>query len=141
MTEVTLLLGSNLGDRELHIRSALNMLDIALDGHYKAISPIIESKACGFKGPDFLNCAVKYVTTKPPIAVLQICKTLERNMGRTDEPEYDESGTRIYHDRIVDVDILFYGKLHIESEKLTIPHPQVESRLFVRELLSSLKEV
>lgn len=139
MTEVTLLLGSNLGDRERNIRSALNMLDIALEGHYKAISPIIGTKACGFDGPDFLNCVVKYDTARQPFPLLKICKNVERNLGRTDEPEYDENGARIYHNRIIDVDILFYGMRHIEGETLTIPHPQVESRPFVRELLASLK--
>jgi 2-amino-4-hydroxy-6-hydroxymethyldihydropteridine diphosphokinase len=56
-------------------------------------------------------------------------------MGRKDAPEYAADGSRIYHDRIIDIDILFYGDLRLNTPLLTIPHPQVESRSFVRELL------
>ena len=141
MAEVTLLLGSNLGDRERNVRSALNLLDIALGVHYKAISPLVETKACGFEAPDFLNCVVKYETTRQPFPLLKICKTVERNLGRDESPEYDENGNRIYHDRTIDIDILYYGNRRIEGETLTIPHPQVETRPFVRELLAKLEEV
>ena len=67
--------------------------------------------------------------------VLKICKRIERAMGRKDAPEYAADGSRIYHDRIIDIDILFYGDLRLSTPLLTIPHPQVESRPFVGILL------
>lgn len=141
MTQVTLLLGSNKGERERNIRSALNLLDIALGGHYRAISPIVETKSCDFDGPDFLNCVVRYDTVRQPFPLLKLCKAVERNLGRDETPEFDGEGNRVYHDRVIDVDILFYGNRRIESEILTIPHPQVKSRPFVCELLAKLEEV
>ena len=141
MAEVTLLLGSNLGDRERNIRSALNLLEIALGSPWKAISPIVETKACGFDGPDFLNLAVRFETRVQPFPLLKTCKMVERNLGRTDEVQYAPDGSRVYHDRVIDIDILYYGKRRIEGPELTIPHPQVESREFVKELLAKLEEV
>lgn len=139
MAEVTLLLGSNLGDRERNIRSALNLLDIALGARPSASSSIIPTEACGFEGPEFLNCIVKYKTLKRPRTVLSICKNIEKALGRSDSPEYDAEGKRIYHDRIIDIDILYYGNLRMESPELTVPHPQIQTRPFVRELLDNVR--
>lgn len=138
MAEVVLALGTNLGNRETNIRIALNMLDIAFGKHYNAISPLMETEAVGFEGPAFINCVVRYDLTKSPMTILRICKKIERDMGRTDEPEYDDQGNRIYHDRIIDIDILFVGKRRINTPELTIPHPQVESRPYIKELLLNL---
>ena len=52
-------------------------------------------------------------------------------MGRTDPPEYDGSGNRIYHSRIIDIDILFYGTERITAPDLIIPHKDIENRPFV----------
>lgn len=137
-TLVTFALGTNLGNRENNIKVALNMLDIALKSHYEAISPVMETEAIGFEGPAFLNCVVRYRTAKSPKSLLSICKHIEKQMGRDDEPEYAEDGTRIYHDRIIDIDILLYGNSRIDTPELTIPHPQVESRPYIKELLLNL---
>lgn len=137
-SQLTLSLGSNMGNRENNIKVALNMLDIALGSHFTALSPIVETKAIGFDGADFLDCVVRYNCCKSPLTVLSICKHIERQMGRTDEPEYAVDGSRIYHDRIIDIDILTYGNRRISTEVLTIPHPQVESRPYIKELLLNL---
>lgn len=136
--DVYLALGSNMGNKERNIRIALNFLDIAFDKHYTAISPIIETEAIGFSGPAFLNCVVRYRSAKSPSSILKICKSIERNMGRTDAPEYDSEGNRVYHDRIIDIDILLYGKRKVDTPELTIPHPQVETRPYIKELLLNL---
>lgn len=135
---VTFALGSNLGNRENNIKVALNMLDIALGSHYAALSPVVETSAIGFDGADFLNCVVRYSSCKSPSTILAICKHIEQQMGRTDTPEYAEDGSRIYHDRIIDIDILTYGQRKIHTEELVIPHPQVESRPYIKELLLHL---
>lgn len=137
-TLVTLALGSNLGNRENNLKVALNMLNIALGSQPVALSPVLETEAIGFEGPSFMNQLVRYRTAKSARTILEICKHIERQMGRTDAPEYAEDGSRIYHDRIIDIDILFYGKSRINTPELTIPHPQVESRPYIKELLLNL---
>ena len=137
-TLVTLALGSNLGNRENNLKVALNMLNIALGSQPVALSPILETEAIGFEGPSFMNQLVRYRTAKSARTILEICKHIERQMGRTDAPEYAEDESRIYHDRIIDIDILFYCKSRINTPELTIPHPQVESRPYIKELLLNL---
>ncbi|MBO4476308.1 MAG: 2-amino-4-hydroxy-6-hydroxymethyldihydropteridine diphosphokinase [Bacteroidales bacterium] len=139
MRELTLLLGTNLGDRRSNIDQALERLDKAFCGRRLRISPIIETQACGFDGPPFLNAAVVYASARRPQTILRICKQIERSMGRTDAPEYTPDGSRIYHNRIIDIDILTYGEISVHSPELTIPHPQVEERPFVKELLDRLR--
>ena len=136
--ELVLLLGTNLGDREENIRQALEALDKAFGGRRVKISDIIETEACGFDGPPFLNAVVVYLSARKPENVLRICKRIERAMGRTDAPEYAPDGSRIYHNRIIDIDILFYGEHSVSTPQLSIPHPQVHSRPFVKQLLEML---
>lgn len=141
LDDLYLALGTNMGCRESNIRMALKLLDIALGRHYCAISPVMQTEATGFTGPDFLNCIVKYRSGRSPQSLLKICKDIEKRMGRTDVPEYDTVGNRIYHDRIIDIDILMYGNRRIETAELTIPHPQVETRPYIKELLLNLRDL
>ena len=136
--ELVLLLGTNLGDREENIRRALEALDKAFGGRRVKLTKIIETEACGFDGPPFLNAVVVYRSARKPENVLKICKQIERSMGRTDAPEYAPDGSRIYHNRIIDIDILFYGEHSVSTPQLSIPHPQVHSRPFVKQLLEML---
>ena len=136
--ELVLLLGTNLGDREENIRRALEALDKAFGGRRVKLTKIIETEACGFDGPPFLNAVVVYRSARKPENVLRICKQIERSMGRTDTPEYASDGSRVYHNRIIDIDILFYGEHSVITPQLTIPHPQIHSRPFVKQLLEML---
>ena len=136
--ELVLLLGTNLGDREENIRRALEALDKAFGGRRVKLTKIIETEACGFNGPPFLNAVVVYRSARKPENVLKICKQIERSMGRTDAPEYAPDGSRVYHNRIIDIDILFYGEHSVSTPQLSIPHPQVHSRPFVKQLLEML---
>ncbi len=126
--ELVLLLGTNLGDREENIRRALEALDKAFGGRRVKLTKIIETEACGFNGPPFLNAVVVYRSARKPENVLKICKQIERSMGRTDAPEYAPDGS----------DILFYGEHSVSTPQLSIPHPQVHSRPFVKQLLEML---
>ena len=137
MAKLYLALGSNIGARQANIMSALSFLNGYL-GRYEALSGLVKTEACGFDGPEFLNCVVRYNTRKRPETILSICKEIERRMGRTDQPQYAPDGSRIYHNRIVDIDILKYGDLEIHTPELTIPHPQIETRPFVRPLLEQV---
>ena len=137
-SELVLLLGTNLGDREVNIQLALEALDKAFGGRRVKLTQIIETEACGFDGPPFLNAVVVYRSARKPENVLKICKKIERSMGRTDAPEYAPDGSRVYHNRIIDIDILFYGEHSVSTPQLSIPHPQVHSRPFVKQLLEML---
>ena len=132
--EVYLGLGSNIGDRKSYIDKALAMLD-AQDGiHVDAVSDVIETKPWGFVSDSyFMNCAARvYVDeTISPNDLLNLCKDVERELGRKENVEFDASGKRIYHSREIDIDILFYGTQKLDTEELKIPHPLMASRDFV----------
>ena len=136
---VFLSLGTNKGNRERNIRRALCLLNIALGKRYKAVSDIINTKAAGFEGPDFLNCVTAYDLRLAPGALLRRCKRIERLMGRRDAPEYAADGSRIYHDRVMDIDILLYGDLRVDEPGLTIPHPQLDARPFFGDLIAQVR--
>ena len=131
-------LGSNLGDRRKNIERALTLLDEGFERHYTALSRMIETKAWGFKGDKFLNACVLYRIYRKGSPeeqgheILALCKEIERTLGRDGKPEYDAEGNRIYHNRTIDIDILFYGTEHIDTEDLTVPHPLISERDFVK---------
>lgn len=72
--------------------------------------------------PPFLNTAVAGTTRLPPEALLALGKALEREAGRVDGPRYGP--------RPLDVDLLVYGGLTLESPALTVPHPRLRERRF-----------
>ena len=131
-------LGSNLGDRRKNLERALTLLDEGFGRHYTALSRMIETKARGFKGDKFLNACVLYRIYRKGSPeeqgheILALCKEIERTLGRDEKPEYDADGNRIYHNRTIDIDILFYGTEHIDTEDLTVPHPLIGVRDFVK---------
>ena len=136
--DVYLSLGSNQGDRQARIDEALRRLDKAVGRPYDALSSVIETPAWGFDGPPFLNCVVRYRTARRPETLLRICKRIERAMGRRGAPEYGADGRRIYRDRPIDIDILLYGDLSVETPELTIPHPLMREREFVMRPLAEI---
>jgi len=132
MEAVYFSLGSNQGDRKANLEKALDYMDRVFGTHYEKLSSFLETQSWGFDADPFLNCAVKYVIDDEPENVLDKCKEIERQMGRVDGPEYDASGKRIYHSRIIDIDILYYGSQNINTERLTIPHTLIGERDFVK---------
>lgn len=136
--DIYLSIGTNLGDRKANIQRAIELLNQKLSCHYCKISSIVESKASGFEGPDFLDCAVKYRSDVPPLQLLSICKDIEWEMGRRESVEFRPDGSRVYHDRIIDIDILLYGDLKLELPQLTIPHPRIKERVFILGPLSEI---
>ena len=141
MALVYLLLGTNLGERGENLSVAGSFLEKTL-GPRVGASLTIETEAIGFEGPSFLNRVEVYATRLQPKGVLNACKAVERKMGRNEIMEYRPDGTRVYHSRIIDIDILEYRILKdltktvtINIPGLIIPHPQVKERPFVRPLL------
>jgi len=131
-TEVFLALGSNMGDRRANIEAALERIGRLPGTRLEKVSDIIESKAEGFEGGDFLNCCCRIVTTLEAERLLDEVKGIERLLGREDEGvKEDQQGRRIYSDRPIDIDILLYGDRKIYTENLQIPHPRMNEREFV----------
>ena len=136
---LVLALGSNLGEREEYVKSALEALKKSFGNPLK-ISQIIETQAVGFSGPDFLNCVVLYAGVQAdPHEVLKICKRIEKGLGRDDAPEFNDVGERVYHSRCIDIDFLFYGNRVVDTPELKIPHPGISNRRYLQDLLSQLQ--
>ena len=147
IVELYLSLGSNQGDRKLNIEHAVSMLNIELKKPYKAISSILETEPWGFDSEEkFLNAAVLYELEMPKgynaeaeaLMILEICKSIERKLGRTGAPQYDAQGGRIYTSRPIDIDILLFGDNRIDCPELTVPHKLMYERDFV---MIPLKEI
>ena len=142
--EVYLGLGSNMGNRDLQLLQAVNRLDQAFGMHPERISRIVESPAQGFDGPDFLNMCLLYrlpVSGTPQeqaSAILQQVKAVEKSLGRKEELLFDSEGRRIYQDRPIDIDILLFGKESVQTEELTVPHPLIAQRDFVKKPLKEI---
>ena len=137
---IYLSLGTNMGDRMTNINKAIELLSFRLSTHYLALSSIVESKSWGFEGNDFLNCVISYETQLEPLELLLICKEIEVEMGRIERIEYGADGKRIYHDRPIDIDILLYDDLTVNLPELTIPHPLIEQRDFIKGPLMEILE-
>ena len=145
--EVYLGLGSNEGNRDLNLLRAMNALDQAFGMHPERISRIVETPAWGFEGPDFLNLCVLYrlpqkgTPEEQATEILRQVKAIEKALGRQDNsPEFDANGQRIYHNRPIDIDILLFGTEKIETEELTIPHPLIAQRDFVKKPLKEISK-
>ncbi|XP_010551367.1 PREDICTED: folate synthesis bifunctional protein, mitochondrial isoform X2 [Tarenaya hassleriana] len=121
--EVVIALGSNVGNRIKNFNDALNLMkgsgiDITRHSCLYETAPAYVTDQ-----PRFLNAAVRGVTKHAPHDLLTVLKTIEREMGRG-------NGIR-YGPRPLDLDILFYGRLRISSDKLTVPHERIWERPFV----------
>lgn len=134
--EVYLSLGSNLGDKERNLSQAIEMLSERLKTSYKALSSFLETNPWGFESEEkFLNAVVCFEihdnSTWTPLDFLGLCKEIEKNLGRKEAMLYNERGERIYSSRLIDIDILFWGKERIDLPELTIPHKLMSKRDFV----------
>ena len=125
-------LGSNVGDREAHLRAARG----ALERHgieVLASSSLYETAPQGevTDQPDFLNACLRVRTLLRAEALLDACKAVERELGR-------EPGGPRHGPRPIDVDVLLLGECVLETERLSLPHREVTSRRFVLEPLLEL---
>jgi 2-amino-4-hydroxy-6-hydroxymethyldihydropteridine diphosphokinase len=118
-------LGSNVGDSEGHLRAALHLLPtegvtiLAVSSTYvtEPVGEILDQ-------PDFLNAAVRVRTALDPHDLLDACKAVEAERGRQfDLPRHSP--------RPLDVDLLLLDEIELETDRLTLPHPQVRNRRFV----------
>ena len=119
----TLGLGSNLDDRLTNLRQAVDLLQRTPRIRVIRSSRVYETKPIGPPQPDFLNAVVQIETTVTPSALLAACRRVEDGMGRV-------RGER-WGPRVIDVDILTYGREVVDELDLMIPHPRMHERAFV----------
>ncbi|MDP2976774.1 MAG: 2-amino-4-hydroxy-6-hydroxymethyldihydropteridine diphosphokinase [Anaerolineales bacterium] len=118
---IYLALGTNLGDRRANLRAAIAALPPAVTVLVK--SPIYETPPWGITDqPAFLNMALKGETLLAPLALLSLLKRRETQLGRTPSIRYGP--------RQIDMDILFYAGLILDTPELVIPHPRLQERAF-----------
>ena len=121
-------LGSNLGEREENLRAALNRLGELPGTVVVRVSTFRETAPWGVtEQPAFLNAVAELRSTLEPEALLAAAKAIERDLGRT--PTYR------WGPRLIDIDLLLYGERRMQTETLTLPHPGLLERDFVREPL------
>ena len=127
---VFLSLGSNVGDREKNLRAAIAALP-NLGVQLKKVSTIYETEPVDLlEQPWFLNCVVEGETVVPPAVLLKKLRALERQMG---SKKLVPRGPRL-----IDLDILVYGRQTIDTPELQVPHPRMHLRRFV---LAPLAEI
>ena len=146
-------LGSNLGDKEANIRTAIEKIN-ELVGVVVRQSALLVTQPWGFESEHlFVNAAICCETDKTPREVLQITQQIEREMGKTKKHATQRTQLQVqntklkaqssklkafYKDRPIDIDILLYDDLTIDEPDLKIPHPLMYQRDFV---MIPLKEV
>jgi 2-amino-4-hydroxy-6-hydroxymethyldihydropteridine diphosphokinase len=131
-TRVFVGLGSNLGDRELNLRRALERLEEL--GSVRA-SSFRETDPVGVTDqPKFLNAAAELATELTPRELLERLLAIERDLGR------ERAGEARWGPRVIDLDLLVYGNEAIDEPGLTVPHPRLADRRFVLEPLFELNE-
>lgn len=124
-------LGSNLGDREGYLNSAIHQLDFHKEIEVTKTSKVYETDPFGYEDQGmFLNMVVEVKTSLSPRALLKYCNHIESNLLRQRDVKWGP--------RTIDVDILTYEDYTSDEEILTLPHPGVTQRAFV---LLPLKDV
>lgn len=122
-------LGSNIGDRVASLREAMARLRQLID--VVKVSNLYVAAPLGYVRDDaFINCVVLGRTSVPPYDLLHELQAIELKMGRQPGVQYGP--------RPIDLDILFYGNLEIDSALLKIPHPHIPQRAFVLKPLAEI---
>ncbi len=139
-------IGTNLGDREANLRTALQLLHERV-GECVTCSSIYRSAPQGFVSEnEFANIVAVCTTDHSPEQVLLLTQQIEREMGRT-----EKSANGIYHDRVIDIDLLkayiqkpeagSRNEIEYNSDTLTLPHPRMHERDFVLIPLREVEEI
>lgn len=125
--------GSNMGDRADLILRAAEMLGDRI-GRLLCISNLHETKPEGFVSKRlFLNAAAAYETRLKAREILEISQAIERDLGRK-----TKSRNGIFHDRPIDIDLLWKSDETKDTKQLVLPHPRMKERLFVLEPLAEI---
>ena len=126
MAIVYLSLGSNIGDRVGYLQQAAQLLKAVPEISVVSTSSFYESEPWKMDSENwFVNAVIQITTSLSTEELLSECLRIESQLGRKRE------GDKEYHDRTIDIDILFYDDLILHTDKLTIPHPYFHKRAFV----------
>jgi 2-amino-4-hydroxy-6-hydroxymethyldihydropteridine diphosphokinase len=122
MGKIYLSLGTNLGDKKGNLEHALELLSEKVE--ILKVSSFYETEPVGYSDqPWFLNIAVEGTTSLSPEELIEFTQSIEHEMKRVK--------TIINGPRIIDVDILLYDDMKINTKNLTVPHPRMTERAFV----------
>ena len=147
MHQVYLGLGSNLGDREEHIRKAIALIGESI-GLVIRQSSLIETEPWGFESANkFLNGVILVETSLTPRQLLKATQKIERQLGKRRKHATRRSPLNSqfsilnsqFKDRPIDIDILLYDDLTVDEPDLKIPHPLMHERDFVMIPLNEIK--
>lgn len=123
-------LGTNIGKRSDNLKKAIELISIKI-GEVTKTSPVYKTAAWGITNqPDFYNQVIEIKTNKFPWSLMQSLLEIELEMGRV--------RVQKWHERLIDIDILFFEKIILSSENLIIPHPFISERIFVLKPLGDL---
>ena len=133
MAKVYLGLGTNLGNKEENLQAAVEKINDEI-GKVTSLSSFYETAPWGFDSDNnFLNAVACVLTDYEPIEVLARTQQIERGLGRT-----HKSVNGVYNDRLIDIDLLLYNQLILDTPQLKLPHPLMTQRSFV---MDPLKEI
>ena len=134
MQEAIILLGSNLGERYRKLKDARDFINRRA-GKIIRFSSVYESEPWGFEGESsFLNQVLVIETDLAPGRLLETMQQIEDELGKKRVSQKEG-----YASRVIDIDILFYGRQIIETEKLTVPHKLLHERRFTLLPLNEIK--
>ena len=123
MNTVFLLTGGNMGERAWYLSRAAELIALRI-GKIEKMSALYETAAWGkIEQPDYLNQALQVQTSLRPLELVEATLSVEAMMGRKRE--------KVWGERIIDIDILFYNDAVVQEERLTVPHPHLQDRRFV----------
>ena len=133
MAEVYVSLGTNLGDKDNNLRTAVRLMQERI-GKVISLSSFYETAPWGFQSEhSFLNAAACIETRLSPEQLLLVTQQIERELGRT-----QKSSGNVYKDRLIDIELLMYDNLQIHADQLVLPHPLMTERRFVLEPLAEI---
>jgi 2-amino-4-hydroxy-6-hydroxymethyldihydropteridine diphosphokinase len=122
--QAILSIGSNQGDRLENVQACIQLIQLEI-GTVFSVSKLYETPSWGFDSDSFYNCAIAIQTSKSAQKLLSSCLKIEKKLGRIRSLHED------YQPRIIDIDIISFENVIIDSANLVVPHPQMQDRLFV----------
>ncbi len=131
MAQIYISAGSNLGNRIGFLKSGIDAIAQNV-GRVLKVSSVVETEAMGFSGHPFLNICFCVNTQLPPEEVMQLLLHIEEANGRK------RSNVEGYKNRTLDLDLLFYDDIILQTPMLRLPHPELENRRFVVQPLAEI---
>ena len=124
-------IGSNLGHRQFFLQKAIFKIG-KIAGEIRQVSAVYETPSWGFEAGDFLNACLEIQTLLSPLELLDTLLEIETDFGRIRKlgPGYES--------RTLDIDIIYYQKELLETERLTLPHPKMQDRKFILKPLADI---